>query len=80
MDSHKAAPMSPRERAWTEYLRWTQGAIGTPDYEEIERRAWARLQLSLMPKVAGPEADDALDALAALDEGSDPNTKATGSP
>ena len=65
--------MSPQERAWTEYLRWTQGAVGTPDYGEIERRAWSRLQLALMPSDAelGPEAGDALDALAALDA-SDP--------
>jgi hypothetical protein len=71
MDSHKVEPMSPQERAWTEYLRWTQGAV-TGDYVEIERKAWARLQLALMPKdVNGREAGDALDALAALDGESD---------
>jgi hypothetical protein len=42
------------------------------DYVEIERKAWARLQLTLMPKdVNGREAGDALDALAALDGESD---------
>lgn len=59
--------MSPEERAWTEYLRWTQGAA-TSDYVEVERKAWSRLQLALMPKGApGPDAGDALDALEALD-------------
>ena len=75
MSSHNSAPMTPERRAWTEYLRWTQGAAkGDPtQYEEIERRAWTRLQLALMPREPdGPEAGDALDALKALDAGSFP--------
>jgi hypothetical protein len=48
-----AAPQTGRERAWSEYLHWTQGA--SPDaYEDTERLAWERLQLALIG--AGPTA------------------------
>jgi len=70
VSDHNGQPMSPEERAWTEYLRWTQGAAkGDPtQYVEVERRAWTRLQLALGPAdVESPEVDDALDRLAALD-------------
>ena len=82
MSDHTQGPMSPVERAWTEYLRWTQGAAkGDPtQYEEIERRAWTRLQLALMPPEVGggPEAGDTLDAIAALDSSSDPEVPPKG--
>jgi hypothetical protein len=57
------------QRAWSEYLAWTRGAIPN-QYELTEARAWERLQRA----VIGPTLDALEPAADQLADADDPST------